>query len=78
MRRPWIINVYPDNSGEWRFNLRSSNNKILLDSGEGYGRKADAEKAAERLRKALTEGRQVIVTVQPTKPADGTEWFPAK
>lgn len=33
--------VYKDSSGEWRWQLRAANNRIIADSGEGYHNKQD-------------------------------------
>ena len=33
--------VYQDASGEWRWQLRAANNRIIADSGEGYHNKQD-------------------------------------
>jgi len=33
--------VYKDASGEWRWQLRAANNRIIADSGEGYNKKQD-------------------------------------
>lgn len=33
--------VYEDASGEWRWQLRAGNNRIIADSGEGYRNKQD-------------------------------------
>ena len=33
--------VYKDRAGEWRWQLVSSNNRIIADSGEGYTYKSD-------------------------------------
>jgi uncharacterized protein YegP (UPF0339 family) len=33
--------VYKDASGEWRWQLRAANNRIIADSGEGYRNKQD-------------------------------------
>lgn len=33
--------VYQDASGEWRWQLRAGNNRIIADSGEGYHNKQD-------------------------------------
>lgn len=35
--------LYKDKSGEWRWRLRASNNRIIADSGEGYVNKEDAK-----------------------------------
>jgi uncharacterized protein YegP (UPF0339 family) len=41
--------VYQDDKGEWRWRRVAPNNEIVADSGEGYTRRADAERAAERV-----------------------------
>ena len=33
--------VFKDSSGEWRWHLRASNDRIIADSGEGYRNKQD-------------------------------------
>lgn len=33
--------VYEDAAGEWRWQLRAGNNRIIADSGEGYRNKED-------------------------------------
>lgn len=33
--------VYEDDSGEWRWQLRAANQRIIADSGEGYRNKQD-------------------------------------
>ncbi len=33
--------VYQDEAGEWRWNLRASNGRIIADSGEGYRHRHD-------------------------------------
>lgn len=34
--------LYKDSKGEWRWRIKSSNGKIIGDSGEGYKNKQDA------------------------------------
>src|ERR1051325_4536215 len=34
------FHVYQDKAGEWRWNLKASNGRVVADSGEGYGDKA--------------------------------------
>lgn len=46
--RPDSVKVYEDAAGEWRWRRRAGNNRITAVSGEGYGRKHDAFKAAIR------------------------------
>jgi uncharacterized protein YegP (UPF0339 family) len=33
--------IYQDESGEWRWNLRAANGRVIADSGEGYRHKHD-------------------------------------
>lgn len=41
--------VYQDEAGEWRWKRVAPNGEIIADSGEGYTRLADAERAAARV-----------------------------
>jgi uncharacterized protein len=34
--------LYKDRIGQWRWRAIASNGKVIADSGEGYGNKADA------------------------------------
>jgi uncharacterized protein DUF1508 len=36
-----VVTLYRDKVGEWRWQLRHANGKVLADSGEGYVRKLD-------------------------------------
>lgn len=49
--------VSKDASGEWRWQLRAANNKIIADSGEGYRHKDDCLHAIELVKDA--SGAQV-------------------
>jgi len=40
--------VYQDKAGEWRWKRVAANGRIIADSGEGYSRLSDAERAASR------------------------------
>lgn len=42
--------VYEDKKEEHRFRIKAKNGQILAASSAGYKKKADAEKAAERIR----------------------------
>ena len=42
--------VYKDAAGEWRWNLRASNSRIIADSGEGYRNKQDCLHAIELVK----------------------------
>ncbi len=42
--------IYKDGKGEWRWRLKARNGRIVADSGEGYKRKAGAEKGINAIR----------------------------
>jgi uncharacterized protein YegP (UPF0339 family) len=44
------FHIYIDRKHEWRWRLVARNSKIIADSGEGYSRKHDAVRAANRLK----------------------------
>ena len=43
--------LYKDKSGEWRWRLRASNNRIIADSGEGYVNKDDAKHGIDLVKR---------------------------
>lgn len=47
--------IYEDAAGEWRWALKGGNGEIIADSGEGYTRKADAERALARTLELASE-----------------------
>lgn len=49
--------LYQDAAGEWRWTLRGRNGEPVATSGEGYTRKADAERAIRKLRVAVPFAR---------------------
>ena len=48
MSRPDKTIIYQDKAGEWRWKRVAPNGDIIADSGEGYSRLSDAERAASR------------------------------
>jgi len=42
--------VFRDNAGEWRWRLVAANGRIVADSGEGYTRRRDVERAIRRIK----------------------------
>jgi len=53
------FHVYKDNAGEWRWNLKAANGRIIADSGEGYKDRADCLHGIElvkSLKDAPVEG----------------------
>lgn len=45
--------VFKDAKGEWRWRLRSGNNKIIATSGEGYKNKADCTAGLDLARNSF-------------------------
>lgn len=43
------IHVYRDHAGQWRWNFKAPNGRILADSGEGYEHKSDCEESMRRV-----------------------------
>jgi len=52
---PVGFEVYRDAAEEWRWRLVHRNGNILADSGEGYTRRNDARRAADRLRERIDD-----------------------
>lgn len=44
-----VTQIYQDAAGEWRWRRLAENSEIIADSGEGYTRREDAERAASRV-----------------------------
>lgn len=47
--------VYEDTDKDWRWQLINSNGRITADNGEGYNRKADAIRAAKKLKEIASQ-----------------------
>ena len=52
---PTGFEVYQDTAGEWRWRLVHRNGNILADSGEGYTRRNDANRAVERIQTGIDD-----------------------
>jgi uncharacterized protein YegP (UPF0339 family) len=46
----WNFHTYKDRAGEWRWQLVSSNGRIVADSGEGYSSLQAVRDAAQRVK----------------------------
>lgn len=46
------LKVYKDTAGEWRWSLRSTNGRVIADSGEGYKRQMACLSAAHKVQTA--------------------------
>jgi len=56
MSRDDRTEVYEDKAGGWRWRRIAPNGEIIADSGEGYTRKVDALRAADRVFDETPEG----------------------
>jgi uncharacterized protein YegP (UPF0339 family) len=59
------IHVYQDRAGEWRWNLRARNGRIIACSGEGYVKRASMEHGLNRAIAELGKGDITIVEDKP-------------
>lgn len=55
------FDTYKDRSGQWRWRLQSANGEIVADSGQGYTRKRDCERAIET---TLRTAAQAVIALQ--------------
>jgi uncharacterized protein len=42
--------IFKDSTGQWRWHLRAANGRVIANSGEGYGNKADCQSAIELVK----------------------------
>jgi uncharacterized protein YegP (UPF0339 family) len=56
MKRRARFVVYKDVKGEWRWQLRAANGRIIADSGEGYKQRHKAMTAMYRISKLCRTG----------------------
>jgi hypothetical protein len=47
--RPNTLTFFKDDGGEWRWRMTAPNGEIVADSGEGYSRRIDCQREAQRL-----------------------------
>jgi uncharacterized protein YegP (UPF0339 family) len=52
-RPAYVIHVYRDVGGQWRWRMQAPNGRLVADSGEGYTKRTGAFRAARRLAAAL-------------------------
>ena len=45
----YILSVYPDKKGLYRWHFTAPNGRIIADSGEGYKTRSNALRAARRM-----------------------------
>lgn len=57
MKQNYRVEVYQDSRSEFRWRIVSHNGKIVADSGEGYTRRAGAERAVEKFCETIANGR---------------------
>lgn len=52
------FDIYQDQKGEWRWRLVAPNGLIIADSGEGYTRKTDVERAVRTVTEHVADIRR--------------------
>ena len=57
VKTSYTLSVFPDKRGEWRWHFVAANGKTIADSGEGYATRANAIRAARRLRIIASEAK---------------------
>ena len=50
MKAPYELVIYRDHAGEYRWRFIAPNGHIIGDAGEGYATRANAIRAARRLK----------------------------
>ena len=50
MSDSWNFHTYQDTAGEWRWQLVSTNGRIVADSGEGYSSLTAVRDGAQRVK----------------------------
>jgi len=63
------VEIYRDNSGDWRWRAKAGNNRIVADSGEGYTTKGGAMEAA----KDMFPDIESVMETPTTEPAPEPE-----
>lgn len=46
----WLFHTYIDKAGEWRWQLKAANGKIVADSAESYSDLSGVRRAAENVK----------------------------
>ena len=46
----WLFHTYTDSAGQWRWQLKADNGRIVADSGESYTRLEDVRRAAQNVK----------------------------
>lgn len=54
------IEIYKDKKSEFRWRLFSANGRVIADSGEGYTRKDNLNRALQVLHKAFTSQVDIV------------------
>lgn len=60
----YTIETYRDRAKGWRVRIRHRNGRIILVSGEGYRRRADALRALSRLMSAPYEAFRLVALTE--------------
>lgn len=55
MTPKYLLLIYRDKRGEWRWRLSQRNSRVIADGGESYATRSNAMRAARRLREIAAQ-----------------------
>ena len=58
------IEIYKDKAGEFRWRLKTTGQKIVADSGEGYKTKASCQVGIDSVKKIVSTAKTVDLTTK--------------
>ena len=61
MKKTSALQVYCDDSGEWRWRLRAANGRSVADGAEGYQTRRGCVRAVDALYRILFSSRLVVL-----------------
>lgn len=64
-----LFEVYQDRKKEWRWRARHENGNIIADSGEGYTRRQNAQRARDRFLRQCLKFAAMRIASRAMKPA---------
>lgn len=66
--RPNTLEVYKDAEKRWRWRMTASNGEIVADSAQGYARRIDCQREAQRLFDGKIDYFLDLSSVEDPKP----------
>lgn len=60
----WIIDVYEDEGGHWRWRMKAENGQTVAASGESFDSMRNAQRASREVISGIREGRTVVARMR--------------